>query len=58
MYKDAYQIALRSGKGYTDIRLPPEAMLRALIPEDSPDLHQFQDVHVPTVDQVEVGAEA
>ena len=52
MYKDAYDLALRSGKGETDIQFPinyiPEAEA-AIIPEDVPDRTEFKKtIDVPT----------
>ena len=55
MYKDAYDLALRSGRGETDIQFPidyiPEAEA-AKIHEDIPDRTEFnKEIDVPSVEQ-------
>ena len=65
-YQDAYKIAQQSGRGETDIFLPPEEMVQAIVAEDAittpilgaPDTPEVEAaVLIPTVSEVKAGAE-
>ena len=53
MYKDALDLAMRSGKGETDIYYGPDDAAKAIVGEDSPDPTNFQkEINVASPYQV------
>lgn len=58
-YQDAYKIAIQSGAGASDIFLPPEEMIQAVVAEDVPHAPMLKsEISVPKAPKTPTVAEA